>query len=165
MLRALLAEAPRLLSPEAAAMASVSAALDGDGGDWRGEAVALLALGWHEQVIAAAAVALGGGDDAAWTALWHAVDGSSWVAPQLVATAAVADGAFEARAAARLTDVARRSPKTIGALVRAYHLCPLRRMPVVAELGRHDRTMAPEEARIGVRGVDGWLAYFSSRSS
>ena len=59
----------------------------------------------------------------------------------------------------------RKPTRTVGALVPADHLCPLRRMPVVAELGRHDRTMATEEARIGVRGVDGWLAYFSSRSS
>ena len=40
-------------------------------------------------------------------------------------------------------------------------------MPVLAQLGVHDRTMATEEARIGVRGVDGWLDYFagSSRAS
>ena len=37
-------------------------------------------------------------------------------------------------------------------------------MPVLAQLAVHDRTMATEEARIGVRGVDGWLDYFSSRS-
>ncbi len=40
-------------------------------------------------------------------------------------------------------------------------------MPVVAQLAVHDRTLATEEARIGVRGVDGWLDYFAaiSRSS
>ena len=61
----------------------------------------------------------------------------------------------------------RRPPKTIGALVRAYNRCPARRMPVVAQLGVHDRTMASEEAHIGVRGVDAWLDYFagSSRAS
>ncbi|MGZ3443122.1 MAG: hypothetical protein ACXVDD_26555, partial [Polyangia bacterium] len=97
-------------------------------------------------------------------ALWRAVDGSSWVAPQLVAAAFVADGAFAARAAERLGDITRKPPKTIGALVRAYSRCPARRMPVVAQLGAHDRTMGTEEARIGVRGVDGWLDYFSARS-
>jgi hypothetical protein len=162
MLRPLAAEASRLLAPDPAAMTAVAAALVGD---WRVEAIELLALGWHEQLVAAAAIALGGGDAPSWAALWQAIDGSSWAAPQLVAAAAVADETFEARAAARLTDVSRRGPKTIGALVRAYHRCPSRRMPVVAQLGRHDRTLATEEARIGVRGVDGWLDYFSSRSS
>jgi hypothetical protein len=37
-------------------------------------------------------------------------------------------------------------------------------MPVVAQLTVHDRTMATEEARIGVRGVDGWLDYFAATS-
>jgi len=92
--------------------------------------------------------------------LWRAIDGASWVAPQLVAAALIADPEFEARAAERLGDVMRRPPKTIGALVRAYTRCPARRMPIMAQLGVHDRTMATEEARIGVRGVDGWLDYF-----
>jgi hypothetical protein len=82
-----------------------------------------------------------------------------------VAAAFVADGGFEARAAERLGDATRRAPKSVGALVHAYTRCPTRRMPVVAQLGMHDRVMATEEARIGVRGVDGWLDYFSSRSS
>ncbi|MCU1277568.1 MAG: hypothetical protein JWM53_1114, partial [bacterium] len=104
-----------------------------------------------------------GGDDSVLAALWHAIDGASWVAPQLVAAAFVADDAFERRAAERLGDAARRAPKTIGALVHAYTRCPSRRMPVVAQLGMHDRVMATEEARIGVRGIDGWVDYFSAR--
>jgi hypothetical protein len=63
-----------------------------------------------------------------------------------------------------LAEATRRPPKTIGSLVRAYNRCPARRMPVVAQLGVHDRTMATEEACIGVRGVDGWLDYFAATS-
>jgi hypothetical protein len=162
MLKSLGVEASHLLTPRPEAVASVAAALDGD---WRVEAAQLLAGGWREQVTAAVAVALGGVDATLDQALWRAIDGASWVAPQLVAAAFLVDGAFEARAADRLTDAAPHPPKTIGALVRAYHRCPTRRLPVTAQLGRHDRTMATEEARIGVRSVDGWLDYFSSRSS
>jgi hypothetical protein len=164
MLRSFGPEASKLLAPEPGAIAELEAALD-DGGDWRAEALALLAGGWRDQVTAAGAIALRGADDELAAALWHAVDASSWVSPQLVAAAAVADGGFEARAAERLGDATRRAPKTIGSLVRAYTRCPARRMPVMAQLGVHERTMATEEARIGVRGVDGWLDYFSSRSS
>ena len=157
--------ASKLLTPQPEAIAELEAELDPalDAG-WHDDALALLAGGWRDQVTAAAAIALAGADDALLAALWRAVDGSSWVAPQLVAAAFIADGAFEARAAERLGDPMRRAPKTIGALVRAYTRSASRRMPVMAQLGVHDRTMATEEARIGVRGVDGWLDYFSARS-
>jgi hypothetical protein len=155
MLRALVAEGSRLLSLEPDGLAAVQAALTA--GDWRAEAATLLGSAWREQVTAAAAVALGGADEPLLEALWHAIDSASWVVPQLVAAAFLADPQFEPRAAARLTDVARRPPKTIGSLVRAYHRLPAPRLPVVAELHRHERTMATEEACIGVRGVDLWL--------
>ena len=132
MLRALVPEASRLLSPEPGAMAQVRAALVGE---WRVEAIELLRGGWREQIAAAAALALGGGGDAPPVeALWRAIDGASWVAPQLVATAFVVDGSFAARAAERLCGVARLPPKSIGALVRAY-IAGRARLPVVAELG------------------------------
>ena len=171
MLRSLGAAASALLAPQPDAVAEVRAALD-DG--WPAAALELLAGGWREQLTAAAALALSGAasfiadsSGALAVALWRAIDGASWVAPQLVAAALLADPGFEPRAAERLTAAGRRPPKTIGALVRAYNRCPARRMPVVAQLGVHDRTMATEEARIGVRGVDGWLDYFGaiSRSS
>ncbi|MGZ3406952.1 MAG: hypothetical protein ACXVAN_10950 [Polyangia bacterium] len=162
MLRSFGLGASRLLAPQPDAIAELEAALD-DG--WRTDALPLLAGGWRDQVTAAAAIALRGADEPLVAALWLAIDGSSWVAPQLVAAALRADGAFESRAAERLGDATRRAPKTIGALVRAYTRCESKRMPVMAQLGVHDRTMATEEARIGVRGVDGWLDYFSSRSS
>ena len=165
MLRSFGVAAAKLLGPQDDAIAELRAALDDD---WRAAAADLLAGGWRDQVTAAAAIALGGANDARsaeWApALWRAIDGASWVAPQLVAAALLADGDFEPRAAERLTEVTRRPPKTIGALVRAYHRCPARRMPVVAQLGAHDRTMINEEARIGVRGVDAWLDYFASIS-
>ena len=101
-------------------------------------------------------------DPAAADALWRAIDGTSWVAPQLVAAAFVLDERFAAHAEERLLDVARRPPKTIGALLRAYHRSLDARLPVVARLGRHDRTMATEEARVGVRGVDAWLDHLST---
>jgi hypothetical protein len=162
MLRSFGPGASKLLAPEPEAIAELEATLD-EG--WRSDAESLLAGGWRDQVTVAAAIALGGADEPMLAALWRAVDGSSWVAPQLVAAAALADGAFESRASDRLIDPTRRAPKTIGALVRAYTRSESKRMPVMAQLGMHDRTMATEEARIGVRGVDGWLDYFSSRSS
>jgi hypothetical protein len=162
MLRTFGLAASKLLAPQPDAVAKVEAALDDN---WRADAALLLAGGWRDQVTAAAAIALGGVDASLETALWRAIDGASWVAPQLVAAAFLVDAAFEPRAAERLGDVASRPPKTIGALVRAYSRCATRRLPVTAELTRHDRTMATEEARIGVRGVDGWIDYFSSRSS
>jgi hypothetical protein len=112
---------------------------------------------WRDQLLAAAALVLGGADGAQAAALWCAVDGASWAAPQLIAAAFLVDAAFVARAEQRLCQTTRRPAKTIGALVRAYHRLPSPSLPVVAELGRHDRVMATEEARIGVRGVDGWL--------
>jgi hypothetical protein len=179
MLRSFGLAASRLLSPQPDAIAEVRAALAE--GPWRADALALLAGSWRDQVTAAAALAIDGADSTGSTAdgperlvtaplfaaLWTAIDGASWVAPQLVAAALLADSGFEPRAADWLAAPQRRSPKTIGAFVRAYTRCPARRMPVVAQLGMHDRTMATEEARIGVRGVDGWLDYFagSSRAS
>jgi hypothetical protein len=164
MLRSLGLGASKLLSPRPEAIDEVRAMLDDA---WRAAALELLAGGWRDQVTAAAAIAIGGADDPVAAMLWRAIDGASWVAPQLVAAAQLADPEFEARAAERLGDGARRPPKTIGALVRAYTRFGARRMPVMAQLGVHDRTMATEEARIGVRGVDGWLDYFAptSRSS
>jgi hypothetical protein len=180
MLRSFGLAASRLLSPQPDAIAEVRAALAE--GPWRADALALLAGSWRDQVTAAAALAVEGAGGAAgsiadgperlvtaplFAALWTAIDGASWVAPQLVAAALLADPAFEPYAADWLAAPQRRPPKTIGAIVRAYNRCPARRMPVVAQLGMHDRTMATEEARIGVRGVDGWLDYFagSSRAS
>ena len=161
MLRSFGLGASRLLPPRPEAIDEVRAALDDD---WRAAAIELLAGGWRDQVTAAAAIALAGADDDLCVALWRAIDGASWVAPQLVAAALRADPQFESRAADRLTDPERRPPKTIGALVRAYNRFPGHRMPVVAQLTVHDRTMATEEARIGVRGVDGWLDYFAATS-
>jgi hypothetical protein len=161
MLRSLGLGASRLLPPRPEAIDEVRAALD-DG--WRAAAIELLAGGWRDQVTAAAAIAVAGADADLLAALWRAIDGASWVVPQLVAAALLADAEFERRAAERLTTVARRPPKTIGALVHAYNRCDARRMPVLAQLVVHDRTMATEEARIGVRGVDGWLDYFAATS-
>ncbi|MDB4969158.1 MAG: hypothetical protein JWN44_4847 [Myxococcales bacterium] len=156
MLRALADDATALIQlQDAAALARVDAALTGD---WRAEASALVGEAeWKLQLVGAAALVRGGGDAAAIEALWRAIDGSSWVAPQLVAAAFFIDEQFAAHAERRLLDVMRRPPKTIGALVRAYHRSAASRLPVVAQLGRHDRTMASEEARVGVRGVDTWL--------
>lgn len=152
--------ASRLLTPEPAAVDEVRTAVAADEG-WRSSAIPLLGGGWRDQVTAAAALAVAeDADPIIREALWRAIDGASWVVPQLVAAALIADREFELRAAQRLNDAMRRPPKTTGALVRAYHRCPQRRMAVVAQLGRHDRTMVNEEARIGVRGVDAWLDYF-----
>jgi hypothetical protein len=161
MLRSFGVAASNLLAPQPDAMAEVRAAL---GDEWRATAIELLAGGWRDQVTAAAAIAVAGADRELVAALWRAIDTPSWVAPQLVAAAAIADPDFEPAAAERLTDATRRPPKTIGALVRAYNRCAARRMAVVAQLGVHDRTLATEEARIGVRGVDGWLDYFGASS-
>jgi hypothetical protein len=165
MLRSLGLGASRLLPPRPEALDEVRLALEGE---WRAAAIELLAGGWRDQVTAAAAIAVSaaeaGANDELMAALWRAIDTPSWVAPQLVAAALLADPQFEARAADRLAESTRRPPKTIGALVRAYNRCPARRMPVVAQLTVHDRTMATEEARIGVRGVDGWLDYFAATS-
>lgn len=164
--------ASKLLPPDPAAIDELRAALD-DG--WPAAALDLLAGGWREQITAAAAIAVSAAArgkplsddplDPLRAALWRAIDGASWVAPQLVASALLADPEFEARAAERLADAMRRPPKTIGSLVRAYTRCPARRMPVMAQLGVHDRTMITEEARIGVRGVDSWLDYFGAPSA
>ncbi|HEX6835678.1 MAG TPA: hypothetical protein VF334_03845 [Polyangia bacterium] len=180
MLRSFGLSASKLLAPQPDAVAELRAALDDS---WRAAALELLAGGWRDQVTAAAAIALTASDgfdppmtdarltDAQLTdaqladALWRAIDGASWVAPQLVAAALLADPRFEPRAAERLTSPVRRPPKTIGALMRAYNRCAPRRMPVVAQLGVHDRTLATEEARIGVRGVDAWLDYFGTGAS
>ena len=172
MLRSLGDAAAQLLTPQPDAIAELRAMLDDD---WRSAAAALLAGSWRDQVTAAAAIAVATVNGAApdpraaeWSAaLWRAIDGASWVVPQLTAAALLADADFEPRGADRLTDVSRRPPKTIGALVRAYNRCAARRMPVIAQLGVHDRILQTEEARIGVRGVDGWLDYFGaiSRSS
>jgi hypothetical protein len=168
MLRSFGLAASRLLAPQPDAMDELRAAMAADP-EWQAHAVELLGGGWRDQVTAAAAIGLNGpestsADAQTFEALWRAIDGASWVAPQLVAAAFVADPDFEPRAADRLTDVARRPPKTIGALVRAYHRCPIKRIPVVAQLGRHDHTLINEEARIGVRGVDAWLDYFAATS-
>lgn len=168
MLRSLGLGASKLLPPDPAAIDEVRAALD-DG--WPSAALELLAGSWRDQITGAAAIAVSAArgkplsDDPLGplrAALWRAIDGASWVAPQLVAAALIADPEFEARAADRLTGAVRRPPKTIGSLVRAYTRCPARRMPVMAQLAAHDRTMITEEARIGVRGVDGWLDYFGA---
>jgi len=114
---------------------------------------------WRLQLLAATAALLGsdGGGAAVCARLWQAIDGASWVAPQLIAVAFLIDDDFAGHASARLLDVARLPPKTIGALVRAYHRLPAPDLSVVARLGRHDRVLAMEEARVGVRGVDAWL--------
>jgi len=165
MLRSFGPGASRLLPPRPEAVDEVRVALDDA---WHAAAIELLAGSWRDQVTAAAAIAVcaaaAAEDDELLGALWRAIDTPSWVVPQLVAAALLVDPQFEARAAGRLADTTRRPPKTIGALVRAYNRCPARRMPVVAQLGVHDRTMATEEARIGVRGVDGWLDYFAATS-
>lgn len=175
MLRAEGPDESKLLAPERAAVERLRAVLDER---WQEAAVERLGGAWRDQVTAAAAIACtavtaaaesgaridgrprAAIDDPLRLALWRAIDGASWVAPQLIAAALIADPQFEPRAAERLTGTTRRPPKTIGALVRAYTRCRARRMPIMAQLALHDRTMATEEARIGVRGVDGWLDYF-----
>jgi hypothetical protein len=97
--------------------------------------------------------------------IWRAIDGASWVAPQLVACAFLVEPAFVARAEERLLGVERRPPKTMGALVRAYHRLPAPRMPVVAQLRRHDMLLASEEAHVGIRGFDAWLDGLPSLAS
>jgi hypothetical protein len=157
MLRALAEDATALIQlQDAALLARVDAARVGE---WQAEAIALVGdAEWKVQLVGAASLARSRvAGAAAVDALWRAIDGTSWVAPQLVAAAFIIDDQFAAHAEARLLDVARRPPKTIGALMRAYHRSPAARLPVVAQLGRHDRTMATEEARVGVRGVDAWL--------
>jgi hypothetical protein len=225
MLRDRVAEASALLQlRDEAAWRALEAAM---GDDWRDEVAALLDGDWHAQLVAAAALAIGGradaghgigsagidansshgtdsagidahsshgidsagidghavaghgdvesigrqtagtnddarvnrnsSDGAAFAQIWRAIDGASWIAPQLVACAFFGDVGFVARAEERLLGVERRPPKTIGALVRAYHRLPSPRLPVVAQLRRHDALLASEEARVGVRGVDAWL--------
>ncbi len=197
MLRDRVAEASALLQlRDEAAWRALEAAM---GDDWRDEVAALLDGDWHAQLVAAAALVIGGradtghgsagndanadaghgdiessgrqtagtndgargngdgSDGAAFAQIWRAIDGASWIAPQLVACAFFGDVGFVAHAEERLLGVERRPPKTIGALVRAYHRLPSPRLPVVAQLRRHDALLASEEARVGVRGVDAWL--------
>lgn len=156
MLRAFAADATALLLlQEPAPLVRIAATLSGC---WRTEAPELLAdAEWRAQLVATVALTLGGADAASSAALWRAVDGASWVTPQLVAAAFLVDARFEARAEERLLAVTRRSPKMLGALVRAYHRLPQPRLPVVAQLARHDQALASEEARVGVRSVDVWL--------
>jgi hypothetical protein len=126
--------------------------------EWRAEALTLLAeTRWREQLVACAAIVLAGSDVELNAALWRALDGGSWVAPQLVATAFLVDPEFEPRAEERLLAVTRRSPKAVASLVRAYHRLPRPRMNVVARLARHDAQLATEDGRIAIRAVDGWL--------
>jgi hypothetical protein len=117
----------------------------------------LVSRNWREQVLGAAITLLRGSDDAVVDALWRGIDGISWVAPQLIAVAFLVDDKFAATAEPRLFDQARRPPKMVGALVHAYHRLPSPSLPTVAQLGRHERVMTTEEARIGVRVVDWWL--------
>lgn len=162
-LRACLDGASALLQlRDGAALDRVAAAL-ADG--WPAEALALLDADWRAQVVAAAALALGGADDALLAALWRAIDGASWAVPQLVAAAFFTDAAFEARAEERLLGPARRPPKTVGALVRAHHRLPAPRMAVTAQLGRLARVLGTEEAQVGVRGVDAWLDGLPARAA
>jgi hypothetical protein len=142
----------QLDAPES--LAELCAALHAD---WRSEAIALLAeRGWRAQLVACAAIVAGGEASLA-HALWAPIDAGSWIAPQLVAAAFLVDARFTERAEERLLGVTRRSPKLIGALVRAYHRLPKPPMAVLAQLGRHDPALHSEEGRIGVRGVDRWL--------
>jgi hypothetical protein len=143
-----LADAARLLATVRAALASTAAS----------EPQHLLEeVGWRAQLVGAFALAVAGGDQKACTALWRAMDSGSWVSPQLAATAFLIDPAFELRAEERLLGGARRPPKLIGSLVRAYHRLPRPKMATIALLARHDVTLISEEARIGIRGVDTWL--------
>jgi hypothetical protein len=145
----------RLLHLDGKVLDDVGAALHAN---WRDEAVLLLnERNWRGHVIACAAALIGGGGQAFEDAVWRAFDTGSWAAPQLVATAFLVDAQFEAHAEQRLLSPARRGPKAIASLVRAYHRLPKPRMNVVAQLGVHDAELAVEEGRIGIRGVDGWL--------
>jgi hypothetical protein len=112
---------------------------------------------WRAQLVGAAAVVLSGADESTCAALWQALDGGSWVAPQLAAAAFLVDPAFEGRTEERLLGTIRRPPKLLGSLVRAYQRLPRPRAATLALLARHDRVLVTEEARIGVRGVDAWL--------
>lgn len=132
--------------------------------EWRSEAAQLLAgTNWRAQVVAAAALIIAGSDAQLDEILWRALDGGSWIAPQLVAAAFLVDPRFEERAAERLLGVTRRGPKLMSALVRAYHRLEKPRMNVIAQLGRLDPMLQTEEGRIGVRALDGWLDQFPLR--
>jgi hypothetical protein len=145
----------RLLHVEPQAIADVAANLHDD---WRREALDFLRLpNWRHHTIACAAMLLAGVDDDLVTAAWHTLDLGSWAAPQIVATTFFTDAEFAARTEERLMSVARRPPKTIGALIRAYHRLPKPRMNVIAQLSSHDALLQTEEGRIGIRGVDEWF--------
>ena len=127
--------------------------------DWRAEALRLLDdPRWRGQLVACAAIVLRGGDRELDAACWRALDGGSWVAPQLVATLFLHDPDFAPRVEERLLSVSRRSDKVIGALVRAYHRLEKLRMNVVAQLARHEPALRTQEGSIGITSVDEWLA-------
>src|SRR5262249_461244 len=101
---------------DAAALTDVQAALHPG---WRSEAVSLLDdPRWRGQLVACHATVISGSDVDLDAALWRAIDGGSWVAPQLAVTSFLLDPEFEARAEQRLLSVTRRGPKVIAALVR-----------------------------------------------
>jgi hypothetical protein len=143
-----------LLSPSAEALGRLREALAGAPPD---VSALVDSRNWREQLLGAAIVVLRGAEPPIVAGLWRAIDSISWVAPQLISAAFLVDDDFAAQAATRLLDEGRRPPKMVGALVRAFHRLPAPNLPVVAQLGRHDRVMITEEARIGVRAVDWWL--------
>jgi hypothetical protein len=141
--------------PDATALNDIAIALHPG---WHAEALGLLReLRWRDQLVACAAIVLYGGDVDLQAALWHAIDGGSWIAPQLVTTAFLLDRDFEPRAEDRLLSLTRRGPKVVASLVRAYHRLPKPRMNVVAQLSRYDAVLATEDARTAIRAVDDWL--------
>jgi hypothetical protein len=148
--------AEALLSPSGVSLAQLRQAL-ADANEPPDVLALLDSRNWREQVLGAAVVLLRGGDAAIVEALWRGIDGISWVAPQLIAVAFLVDPTFPVTAEPRLFDQARRPPKMVGALVHAYHRLPSPSLPTVAQLGRYDRVMTTEEARIGVRVIDWWL--------
>jgi hypothetical protein len=57
---------------------------------------------WRPQLVGAVAVLVAGANAARLTALWSAIDRPCWTSPQLVATASLVDGNFDAQARSRL---------------------------------------------------------------
>ncbi|HEY3356002.1 MAG TPA: hypothetical protein VGQ83_22305, partial [Polyangia bacterium] len=89
------------------------------------EAVALLdEANWRFHLVAAVAVVLGLRSPRLDAAVWEAFDRGSWVAPQLAATALIADADFAARARVRLDAAAGLGAKAAGALVALAELTP-----------------------------------------
>ncbi len=72
---------------------------------------------WRPHLVAAVALSLRGTADGATEQLWAAMDGGSWVTPQLAAVAKSLDPDFESNAKRRIADPTARSSKMLASLV------------------------------------------------